>query len=332
VLCTFPNQSDSCVFYNDPVDIIFNDRSLIQLFAAYGYQLQMDLRAADGLPDVTGAPVTTVSVNGVGTAAYDTLLELVKSGQLPCVGSASDYQNQKFTAPVSLRPLMGYTLDLNTNPALPAPPAGSAITPLFRRSFSTGRYADMKALAHDLGSTLIVHRPLTQKLTLVGSPTATVVPDQDVQDAFMAAGEQALPAPDKNAIVIYWAPAAPAGPYVPNAILFDSVEPLWRTRPEPTFANPIPSDPSFKVVTISDVSSLNVIEQAGSSIGGFVRTPGGTRTVAIFSDSFSPPASGTVVTLALHRAASTVYGNAVQDEIIIALTVSPRAPWENDHV
>jgi hypothetical protein len=169
-------------------------------------------------------------------------------------------------------------------------------------------------------------------LTLVGSPTATVVPDQDVQDAFMAAGEQALPAPDKNAIVIYWAPAAPAGPYVPNAILFDSVEPLWRTRPEPTFANPIPSDPSFKVVTISDVSSLNVIEQAGSSIGGFVRTPGGTRTVAIFSDSFSPPASGTVVTLALHRAASTVYGNAVQDEIIIALTVSPRAPWENDHV
>ena len=332
VLSTFPNQSDSFVFYNDPVDIIFNDRSLIQLFAAYGYQLQMDLRAADGLPDVTAAPVTTVSVDGVGTAAYDTLLQMVKSGQLPCVGSTSDYQNQKFTAPVSLRPLMGYTLDLNTNPALPAPSAGAAITPLFRRSFSTGRYADMNALAHDLGSTLIVHRALTQKLTLVGSPTGTIVPDQDVQDAFMTAGEQALPAPDKNAIVIYWAPAAPAGPYVPNAILLDSTEPLWRTRPEPTFANPISSDPSFKVVTISDVSSLNVVEQAGSSIGGFVRTPGGARTVAIFSDSFAPPASGTIVTLALHRPASTVYGNAVQDEIIIALKVSPRAPWENDHV
>ena len=132
--------------------------------------------------------------------------------------------------------------------------------------------------------------------------------------------------------MIYWAPSAPAGPYVPNAILLDSTEPLWRTRPEPTFANPISSDASFKVVTISDVSSLNVVEQAGSSIGGFVRTPGGARTVAIFNSSFAPPTSGTIVTLALHRPASTVYGNAVQDEIIIALKVSPRAPWENDHV
>jgi hypothetical protein len=332
VLCTFPDQSDSFVFYNDPVDIIFNDRSIVLLFAAYEYQLQMDLRAADGLPDVLGAPLTTTSVSGVGTAAYDTLLELVKSGQLPCVGSTSEYDNHMLTAPVSLRPLMGYTLDLSTSLALPAQPAGSAVTPLFRRSFSTGRYADIKAAAHDLGSTLIVHRALAQKLTLAGTTDGTVVPDQDVQDAFVAAGEQALPAPEKNAIVIYWAPSAAKGPYVPNAILLDSIEPLWRTRPEPTFANPIASDPSFKVVTISDVPSLSVSERAGSSIGGFVRTPGGARTVALFSDSFSPPASGTVVTLALHRPASNVYGNPDQDEIIIALTVSPRAPWENDHV
>ena len=80
-------------------------------------------------------------------------------------------------------------------------------------------------------------------------------PDQELQDLFAAAGEQALPAPDSNRIVIYWAPSAPGAPFVPHAVLIDSTEPLWRTRPEPSFQNPIAADPSFKVVTIAAATS-----------------------------------------------------------------------------
>jgi hypothetical protein len=331
VLCSFPAQSDTFCFYNDPVDVIFNDNSIIQLFGAYGYQLEIDLRAADGLPDVKGAPVTTTSVSGVGTAAYDTMQQMVASGKLPCVGLTLGYQNQKFTAPVSLRPLMGYTLDINTSPASPAPPAGAPITPLFRRSFSTGRYANMKAFAADLGATLITHRPLNQKLSFAPTGGAILVtPDQDIQTAFMTAGEQALPAPDKNEIVIYWAQSGTT--WVPHAILIDSVEPLWRTRPEPGFTNPIPSDPSFKLVTISGVPSLELKEHGSSNIGGYVTSPGGTRTVAIFGAAFVPPAAGAPLNLVLHRPASTVYGNADEVESIFTVTVLPHAPWENDHV
>ena len=332
VLTTSPDQNEKFFFYEDPVDVIFNDRSLIQLFGKLGYQLELDLHAADGLPDTTAAPITTVAVNGVGTAAYDSLQQLVASGKLPCVGATSQYQNQKFTAPVKLRPLMGYTLDINTNPStIPPPDPSKPVTPLFRRSFNTGKYPSMTALAKDLGASLVLHRPLKQKLAFPLAPH-TIMPDQDIQNGFTAAGEQALPAATNNAIVIYWVPSSPGGPYVPHAILIDSVEPLWRTRQEPVFTNPIASDPSFKIVTINPVTALEVTETGGPSIGGYVVSPGGTRTVLLFNAAFSPPPGGTTVNLALHRPASSVYGLANQVDLIVALPVAPKAPWENDHV
>lgn len=338
ILCSSPDMNEQHVFYEDPVDVIFNDNAIIQLFGKYGYQLQMDLRAADGLPEVTGAPVTTVSINGVGTAMYDSMQQLVADGKLPCVGATSQYENDKFTAPVKLRPLMGYTLDLNTHPSLtPAPDPKTAVTPLFRRTFATSKYATMKALADDLGATAVRHRPLTKKLTLPMSPdpqtkSANVVADQDIQQAFLDAGEQALPAPDKHEIVIYWGPFGPGNTYVPHAILLDCTEPLWRHRPEPTFTMPIPDDKAFKLVEIGPTTSLEVMEQGGPSIAAFTTSPAGTRTVAMFTANFSPPPQGAVVTLALHRPASTVYGNADEADVIVALPVAPKAPWESDHV
>jgi hypothetical protein len=335
VLATSPDQSEKFFFYDDPgcrVNVLFNDASIIQLFSKLGFALAMDLRAADGFTEPMGTPVTTVSVSGPGTAAYDTLQQLVASGQLPCVGAVSQYQNQLFTSPVSLRPLMGYTLDLRADPALPQPnDHDTPVTPLFRRSFSTSRYPSLQALAADLGSTLITHRPLKQKLSF--SPTvSTVVPDQDIQDAFLAAGEQALPAPEKNAIVMYWAPSAPNGPYVPHAILIDSVEPIWRTRQEPQFTTPISSDPSFKIVTVGPQTAVEIKEQGGASIGAYVTSPGATRTVAMFSTGFAPPPNGTLVQIALHRPASTPYETADELYVFLNLTVAPQAPWEDDHV
>jgi hypothetical protein len=333
VLCTSPAMNEQHVFYKDPVDIVFNDNSILQLFAQYGFQVQMDLRAADGLPEPSGAPVTTVAVNGVGTASYDALQELVAEGKLPCVGATVAYQNQMFTAPVELRPTMGYTLDLVTTPSLtPLPDPNAAVTPLFRRTFSTSKYPNMKALADDLGASRVAHRVLKSRLNFTSAGGKDVRPDQDLQDIFAAAGEQALPAPDKNRIVIYWAPAAPGGPFVPHAVLIDCTEPLWRMRPEPTFQNPIATDPSFKIVAIGDATSLEVSEQSSANIGAYLVSAAGTRTVAVFKAGFTPPPTGSTVTLALHRPASPIYGNPDEADVIVALQIAPTAPWENDHV
>jgi hypothetical protein len=333
VLCTSPDMNEQHVFYGDPVDIVFNDNSILQLFLQYGFEVQMDLRAADGLPEPSGGPVTTVAINGVGTASYDALQELVANGKLPCVGTTLVYQNQAFTAPVELRPLMGYNLDLITNPSLlPPPDPNTPVTPLFRRTFTTSKYPNMKALADDLGATRVSHRALTSKLSFSTLSGKDVRPDQDLQDIFTAAGEQALPAPDKNRIVIYWAPSAPNGPFTPHAVLIDCTEPLWRTRPEPTFQNPIATDPNFMIVTIGARPSLEVTEEGAPNIGVYLVSPGGTRTVAVFKAGFSPPSGGTTVTLSLHRPTSSVYGNADQTNAIVALQITATAPWDNDHV
>lgn len=334
VLCTSPAMNEQHVFYDDPVNVVFNDNSILQLFQQYGFSVQMDLRAADGLPEPAGSPVTTVAINGVGTASYDALLELVAEGKLPCVGAAVSYQNQVFTAPVELRPLMGYTLDLVTDPSLlPPPDPSTPVTPLFRRTFSTSKYPNMKALADDIGATRVAHRGLTSKLSFAATGGGRDVrPDQDIQDAFAAAGEQALPAPDQNRIVLYWAPATPGGPFTPHAILIDCLEPLWRTRPEPTFESPITTDPSFKIVTIGTGISLEVVEEGGTNVGAYTVSTGGTRTIAVLQDGFAPPPQGTTVTLSLHRPASPVYGNADEADVIVALSIPPTAPWDNDHV
>jgi hypothetical protein len=337
VLCASPDQTGRFAFYEDPVAVIFNDQSIFDLFAKYGYQLVMDLHAADGLPETFDPAVkaNTAPLPGVGPATYDSLRDLVLNGvdgkgKLPCVGATvPPYQNAKFSPPsVHLRPLMGYTLDLNTSPATPLPTDGSPVNPPFRIGFSTGKYASLHTLAKDLGGTRITHRALQGPLGFATTGGQHVTMDLDIQQAFMSAGEQALPAPEKNAIVMYWAPSGNG--YVPHAILIDSIEPLWRQRPEPSFTKPIATDPTFRIVTIGQMPSLEIVDPTGS-IGAFIVSPGGARTVAMFKAGFAPPAAGTVVTLVLHRPDSTVYGSGDQ-EAIVNLPVTPHAPWEDDHV
>jgi hypothetical protein len=355
VLCSSPAQSDTYVFYEDPLDIVFNDSSVFTLFSAYGYELSFDLHAADGLPEgspsggvpLTGSPSSLQAIDGVGTATYDAMLALAQ--ELPCIsGTLSAYQNQIYTAPVALRPLMGYTFDLVSDPPMPsAGSAGSplvAVTPLFRLSFTTGRYANLQSLAAAFApaAAKIVHRTLTSALSFPasgGTPVyndadAQIYKDADIEQAFVDAGEQHLAAPVSNSIVLYW--LASQGGYVPHAILIDSIEPLWRYRSEPGFTLPMSSDPSFKIVTINSVPSLEVEELIGSpgtpAIGSFIVSPGGGRTVALFAPGFTAAAAGTPVTLQLYRAASAVYGNGDETALIAELLITAQAPWEGDHV
>jgi hypothetical protein len=344
VLCTSPAQGEQYFFYEDPVCILFNDASIFPVFEAYGYQLTADLHAADGLPEgspsgalLTGSPSPLQAINGIGTAMYDAMQALAKT--LPCIDvSVSQYQNQLYTAPVYLRPLMGYTFDLITDPGAPAaspssPP--SAVTPLFRRNFSTGRYASMLALADAfLTQAKITHRTLTAPLVWPAGGGTQTVKDADIQQAFLDAGEQALGAPTANSIVMYW--LASGGSAAPHAILLDAIEPLWRSRSEPGFTMPIASDPSFQIVTIQAVTALEIVEGAASpasaAIGSFIVSPGATRVVAMFKTGLTFPPDGTMVTLDLHRPASVYYNLGDESVPMLQLLVTPQPPWENDHV
>jgi hypothetical protein len=342
VLAALPATQEQNAFYDDPVTIVFNDQEAIQLFAAYGEKLVMELHAANGLDDPTQSVSATVQVSGIGPAGYDSLLNLIQQGALPCVGTTTSYQNAQFIAQVDLQPLMAYTLDINMDPA-PAQ-SGSVAVPLYRTRFTTSKYASLNALATDLGTSRVKHAHLSGPLNLnVTFPAPSPYPpnspvnykqvtDQLIESAFVAAGEQALPAAADNSITVYWIPGPGNGPYVPYCILIDCTEPLWRTRQEPSLVPVDPSDPSFNIVQITPASALEVIETGGSSIHGFAYSPSGTRTIALFAPGFSPPPAGTTVTLELHRPASSAFSLVDVVGKIVDLQIGPQAPWEADHV
>jgi hypothetical protein len=220
-------------------------------------------------------------------------------------------------------------------PAVPQGQQPVPVVPLYRTRFTTSKYASLGELAAEVGTSRILHGNLSGPLTTLAaliSGKSTQVTDQAIESAFVTAGEQALPAPADNTITIYWIPGPGNGPYVPHCMLIDGTEPLWRWRQEPSLLPVDPNDPSFNIVQVTAVPALEVVESSGTSIAGFLYSPSGTRTVAFFSASFSPPAGGATVTLDLHRPASTAFSLPDVAATIVALPIGPQAPWEADHV
>ena len=159
VLCSSPAQGEQFVFYEDPLDILFNDNSVFSLFEAYGYQLSFVCMRPTGCRRLPGGALLTDRHRrcrrSTASARPCTTRCCSWPGNCRAWPPSSQYQNQLYTAPVYLRPLMGYTFDLVTDPVPPANPSSppAAVTPLFRRNFSTGRYANLQALAQRLGRT-----------------------------------------------------------------------------------------------------------------------------------------------------------------------------------
>ena len=334
VLGTTPDHEERFHFYEDAVKLVFNDASVVQLFNAYGKQLRVEVRAADGvaIPHHQIAPLDLASVPAAVTEPYRAAIKaLVDAGLLPCVGSISIPGHSAYTVPITLRPLMAYTLDITVEPPNPVVP-DAATTPLYRRSFATSRFASISALINEVAANKIRHRALQSQLAGLpaGAPAATAT-DEEIQAALRAAGEQALPAASETGLTIYWARRPGSSQFSPHIILIDAAEPLWRMRLEPRLQTvPDQDDPAFQRIVPTPLAALEIIEQAGSNITRFVRSTGGTRTLAVISDSFNPPAGGGVITLALHRAHSELYGISELTEVLIALPLDARAPWESD--
>jgi hypothetical protein len=331
VLGTTPDDEARHHFTDDPVRLVFNDLAILQLYGAYGKQLRFVLRTADGVPIPTHEIDSLDPVEaGVTTPYRDTLEAMIAAGKLPCAGTATAEQHGSWTSPVPLRPLMDYTLDVEMDPAPAPPPADEPRVPLFRRTFTTSRFASVAALVEDLQRRRIRHRALKAQISGLAG---TVVADAVLQEALATAGEQALPAPETSGIVVYWARRPGATVFSLHAILIDAAEPLWRTRQEPTLETvPGQLDPAYKRIVPGEADALRLVEQGSSAIARFVRSPGGTRTLALVKDSFVVPAAGATITIRAERPASTLYGLAADAVTVLALELGDAgaAPWETD--
>lgn len=198
-----------------------------------------------------------------------------------------------YTVPVTLLPLMDYNFDIELDPASPSPSPEASVLPLFRRSFSTSKFASIEALADDVRQNRIRFRWLSSQIDLL--PAAghfAAAADKEIQDALFNAGDQALPASSQTGITIYWAKRPGGTAFKPHVIMIDAAEPLWRTRIEPELeVVPGQDDDAFKHIVARTTDAMELIEQGTSHIARFVRSTSGTRTLAFVSDSFTGPAS-----------------------------------------
>jgi hypothetical protein len=222
---------------------------------------------------------------------------------------------------------MSYTLDLTTDPPPPPPnPADpkARVVPLFRRTFSTSRYASIDALAAELRGSKVLHRPLRAAIGGLPAGLSARATDQEIQDALSASGEETLPAPGRGLIKIYWIKKPAATAYTPHAILVDSIEPIWRSRIEPKMAALDPADPAFEIVTPQHVDWLKLAGDA--NVSRIVASTAGTRSVVFLNDLIV----GGKVSLSLVVAASQVYTIAAATKPLIDLPMGATAPWEDD--
>jgi hypothetical protein len=330
VLGTAPDDGERHHFTADPVKLVFNDLAILQLYAAYGRKLRFVLRSADGVPIPTHEIAALDPVEAGLTSPYREFLEaMIAAGELPCAGSAAADMHGSWTSPVPLRPLMDYTLEVETDPA-PAVTA-DASTPLFRRAFTTSRFDSVAALVDDLKVRRVRHRAITAPIT--GLPSASGVEqasDETVQAALIAAGERALPSPRESGIVVYWLKRGGANTFSPHAILIDAAEPLWRSRQEPALETvPGQLDPAYKRIVPATVPAMQLAESGSSAIARFVRSPGGTRTLALIKDTFVPTGTSPI-TIRAERTSSALYGIAAATTTVLDLVIGGAAPWETD--
>lgn len=334
VLGTTPDDEDRFHFTDDPVKLVFNDLAILQLYGTYAKKLRFVLRTADGVPIPSHEIASLDPVEaGLSTPYRDFLEAMVAAGQLPCVGSTTAEKHGSWTSPVPLRPLIDYTLDVEMDPAPPSPPSTEPRVPLFQRTFTTSRFPGVAELVEDLQRKRIRHRALSAQLTGLPTGTVAVAPDEAIQAALVAAGEQPRGAPEESGIVVYWARRPGATGFSLHAILIDAAEPLWRVRQEPRLETvPGQLDPAYQRMVPGEAVALRLVEQGSSAIDRWVRSPGGTRTLALVKDSFSVPAGGATITVRAERPASALYGLTGQAVTLLALQLGDNgaAPWETD--
>jgi hypothetical protein len=332
VLATTPEHEERFVFYEDSVRIVFNDLTLLQLYGAYGRQLRVRVRAADGVP-LPDHDITELDpVAGEYTSPlWEFIGSMIAAGVLPCAGTLDLPSHGSTTVPVPLAPSTAYTLDIEADPPLRRDPDKPEV-PLFRRSFRTSRFASVEALVADVASRPIRHRALDGPVTGLPPGAVAVAEDVAVQDALRAAGDVPRPAPYTSAITVYWVPSGTT--WRPHAILIDAIEPLWRERYAPRVevvpGQAAPVDPAFKRIEPGTEEALRLMEYDGNHVLQFVRSPSGTRSLAIIDPSFDISGGGASIKIVAMRPASTLYSITQTSARILDLEFDTTAPWEEE--
>ncbi len=291
VLATSPYEGERHVFGAEPLQITFGTNNIQQLFAEYGFRLEIRLEAASGRhpdPADSGVPHPLVIepatlanvVASVLSPWEEAVVALVDGSCVNVDGERVRHQTQSI--PIPLNTATDYLLDIERVPA--TAPEGTRGDRVFRRSFTTSRFPTLGDLVAFFQGTRVVHRYAPAgAMAAIGAQFAAAPPQGDeLEVAFEGQGLERMPVPDMPQVIVFWeGDALPQ----PTAVLIDSPEPLWRSRERP----------EKHLIAGTDLSHYTyrlepwvVVEAAGgpesdATVSRIVQAPGGQRGLVVLA-------------------------------------------------
>lgn len=349
LLATSPGMDDVGIFCREPVRIAFAHQQVAQLYAAYGKDLVVVVRAASGkhpappggapgspflVPLLPDAHLSTLTGITALTPWEDAVRSLVAEANadpadptMPCIDTSGDRFTQTvLTIPYDFEPLTDYLVDVHAVDHGARPTSDDRVA---RIGFTTSRFLDLGEFAPFIAEATVGARliPLPTGLTLIAdAPTG----DQ-VDAAYQAAGLCAPQTPKYPAVEVLW-----SGDAVPQpiAVVIESSEPLWRSHLMPTkVTGPIDQvDPTHTWWAARRQHWLSLLPSAvppgagdppRASVTRIVECPGSTRAIAFLA----PGSRGQQVRLDLVHAGDPLAGTSDDAQTVVLFTLDA-APWE----
>ena len=358
VLATSPSMGEIGIFCKEPVRIALAHSSVAKLFDAYNKELRVVVRSASGKhPEPPGGGSAGASfkiplaVDGAVISAakelshimtpWQQVLTEVASEQMPCIDSSGSQSH-----PVIIKldyvfePLTDYILDVMS--VEKGSPEGTAGDCVLRINFTTARFDQHLDLASILLNTVVEHALIPSQAGFnaiaalppagkLNQPKLTVPAGVLLDNAYQSAGLNVPQVPRYPRLQVLWSDDPTPQPV---AIVVESSEPLWRSRPMPTVVEGPPDlgDPMHKwwAARLTDWLGLKESELVvttgdlvNAMVTKIVMAPGGMRAVVLLA----PNQRGTCVRLDLVLFADKLAGSL--DNITPAVRINLiKAPWE----
>jgi hypothetical protein len=338
VLVALPGEAEQHVFASEPIKIVFATNNLALLYDAYGKKLQARLKPASFrlVPSTPAVPhpfpLNAANLKPVKAAVLspweEAVQNLVTGTCVPVRGERTRHTMAVIPIPLDL--YTDYILDIEMLDKSAAD--GTPGQRVWRGSSTTGGFHTLDEFAASFQVVRVVHRGVHSgdigKLQAIGTKFASRDPQGPELDTELTkAGLDPQPVPRSPRAVIFWEPAAPDPQ--PAAVLLDSSEPMWRSRPIPTEVTD-PGSAVGKHYEMVPTLWLELIQQLGGDaiVDHIIRAPGGQRALITLKTG----SRGKHLRLALRRIAQPapyLDGQGAMDQFATVVDLSLlNAPWE----
>lgn len=348
MLVTLPADRETHWLWGEPVRLVFATSDLERLFTAYGKELRVRFQAASAhhpepTPDLPHPvpvvapflkPLPGIVLSPWEECAVEVLGEVFDAAGKSCVPVDEErIRHSEMVIPVLLDPYTDYILDLELVPqGAPDDARGPSV---YRRWFSTGAFQSLAALAAGVQACRPQGRfckpgamaaVLQSFLALGRQPQGA-----ELDDRLREQGLEPLGVPQVPRILVFWSHSGAALP-VPEAVLIEASEPLWRSRPYPRQVADDSGPQTLHRWVLQDAQWLGLEERpvpgqpAAVAQNGLLQAPGGQRALIVLA----PEARDRTLRIALAAKAfpELPFLDSEAESFTLLDLMLARAPWE----